>query len=211
MSLLIFVMPKMFAEKTDDLKNLFQKNSKTKDDENVPAFEREQIEQAKRIMKPFVLRRLKRDVLQDLPKKTDLVVTVTMAPTQKEQYEQLVASYQNLSVSFCKGIFLTPLLRLRYAQDGGEQYNGMSIMTDLRKLSNHPLLMRYHYGMDQLKQIAKLLAKDPGYKDTVVDYIVEDLKWMSDFEIHTMAQQFKVRIFCSMGDVLGTMTLLVFE
>ncbi|KAH1015833.1 SWI/SNF-related matrix-associated actin-dependent regulator of chromatin subfamily A containing DEAD/H box 1 homolog isoform X2 [Dendroctonus ponderosae] len=171
MSLLIFVMPKMFAEKTVDLKNLFQKNSKAKDDESVPAFEKEQIEQAKRIMKPFVLRRLKRDVLQDLPKKTDLVVTVAMVPTQKEQYGQLVASYKNIS-------------------EGRNTYNGMSIMTDLRKLSNHPLLMRYHYDLDQLKEIAKLLAKDPGYKDTVVEYIVEDLKWMSDFEIHTMAQQF---------------------
>lgn len=70
----------------------------------------------------------------------------------------------------------------------------MSIMTDLRKLSNHPLLMRYHYGLDQLQDIAKLLAKDPGYKDTVVEYIVEDLKWMSDFEIHTMAQQFRVSL-----------------
>lgn len=65
-------------------------------------------------------------------------------------------------------------------------------MTDLRKLSNHPLLMRYHYDLNQLKEIAKLLAKDPGYKDTVVEYIVEDLKWMSDFEIHTMSQQFVV-------------------
>lgn len=172
MSLLIFVMPKIFAEKTEDLKNLFQKNSKTKEDDSVPTFEKEQIEQAKRIMKPFVLRRLKRDVLQDLPKKTDLVVTVSMAPTQKEHYEQLVASYKNIG------------------SEGGEQYNGMSIMTDLRKLSNHPLLMRYHYDVEQLNEIAVLLAKDPGYKDTVVDYIVEDLKWMSDFEIHTMSQQF---------------------
>ncbi|XP_076250237.1 SWI/SNF-related, matrix-associated actin-dependent regulator of chromatin, subfamily a, containing DEAD/H box 1 [Rhynchophorus ferrugineus] len=173
MSLLIFVMPKIFAEKTDDLKNLFQKNSKAKDDDSVPAFEREQIEQAKRIMKPFVLRRLKRDVLQDLPKKTDHIVNVSMAPTQKEQYGDLVQSYQNI----------------RNEEEG--QCNGMSIMTELRKLSNHPLLMRYHYDMGQLQEMAKLLAKDPGYKDTVIDYIVEDLKWMSDFEIHTLSQQYK--------------------
>jgi len=50
--------------------------------------------------------------------------------------------------------------------------------------------MRYHYDLDQLVVIAQLLAKDPGYKDTVVDYIIEDLKWMSDFEIHTMSRQF---------------------
>jgi SWI/SNF-related matrix-associated actin-dependent regulator 1 of chromatin subfamily A len=105
MSLLIFVMPKMFAEKTEDLKSLFQKTSKTKQsDDSLPPFEREQIEQAKRIMKPFVLRRLKCDVLQDLPKKIDHVMKVPLAPTQKEQYEALVASYQNVAVSDRRGI-----------------------------------------------------------------------------------------------------------
>lgn len=48
-------------------------------------------------MKPFVLRRLKQDVLQDLPKKTDEVVQVPMAPVQKERYEELVNTFQNAS------------------------------------------------------------------------------------------------------------------
>lgn len=47
-------------------------------------------------MKPFVLRRLKSDVLQDLPKKTDHILHVPMAPTQKVQYEDLVSSFQNI-------------------------------------------------------------------------------------------------------------------
>ncbi|XP_060522592.1 SWI/SNF-related matrix-associated actin-dependent regulator of chromatin subfamily A containing DEAD/H box 1 homolog isoform X2 [Cylas formicarius] len=190
MSLLIFVMPKMFAEKTDDLRNLFQKNAKAKDDEIVPAFEREQIEQAKRIMRPFVLRRLKRDVLQDLPKKIDHVISVAMAPTQKDRYRSLVAAYQNIGNVSEPARFRGPIFTSRSQESSEPQYNGMSIMTDLRKLSNHPLLMRYHYDLDQLGEMAKLLAKDPNYKDTVVQYIVEDLKFMSDFEIHTMCQQF---------------------
>lgn len=48
-------------------------------------------------MKPFVLRRLKEDVLQDLPKKTDCVIHVPMAPTQRERYEELVDTFQNAS------------------------------------------------------------------------------------------------------------------
>ncbi|VEN43099.1 unnamed protein product [Callosobruchus maculatus] len=175
MSLLIFVMPKIFAEKADDIKSLFQKNSKKQQDQDdsIPVFEREQIEQAKRIMKPFVLRRLKCDVLQDLPRKTDHVIHVPLATVQKEHYEQLVASYKNIN------------------EDGENSYSGMSIMSDLRKLSNHPLLLRYHYDMDKMKEIAKLLAVDPGYKDTVEQYIVDDLTWMSDFEIHTLCKEFK--------------------
>lgn len=47
-------------------------------------------------MKPFVLRRLKSDVLQDLPKKTDHIIHVPMAPTQQIQYEDLVNSFKNI-------------------------------------------------------------------------------------------------------------------
>lgn len=48
-------------------------------------------------MKPFVLRRLKCDVLKDLPKKTDHIISVPMDLTQKVHYEQLVASYKNIN------------------------------------------------------------------------------------------------------------------
>lgn len=70
---------------------------KQDEDDDIPTFEKEQVEQAKRIMKPFVLRRLKRDVLQDLPKKSDAVISVSLAPTQREQYENLVNTFQNVS------------------------------------------------------------------------------------------------------------------
>lgn len=66
------------------------------------------------------------------------------------------------------------------------------MMTELRKLSNHPCLLRDYYKADDLKVIARKLASDPGYKDTVEQYIVDDLYYMSDFEIHTMAKDFKV-------------------
>ncbi|KAK9739304.1 Helicase conserved C-terminal domain [Popillia japonica] len=200
MSLLIFVMPNIFSEKTEDLKNLFQKTSKAKDVDNdaLPQFEREQIEHAKRIMKPFVLRRLKKDVLQDLPKKDDYMLQIPLAPTQEEQYINLVASFKEAG------------------NNENVNYNGVTMMSDLRKLSNHPLLLRYHYQYEDLPEIAKRLAADPGYKDTVEQYIIEDLPeiakrlaadpgykdtveqyiiddlaCMSDFEIHTMTKQFK--------------------
>lgn len=56
-------------------------------------FEQTQIAQAKRIMKPFVLRRLKRDVLKDLPAKTDLTMSVPLVDSQQEQYKNLISSF----------------------------------------------------------------------------------------------------------------------
>lgn len=67
----------------------------------------------------------------------------------------------------------------------------MTMMSDLRKLSNHPLLMRYHYQYEDLPMLAKKLAADPNYKDTVEQYIIDDLACMSDFEIHTLTKEYK--------------------
>lgn len=188
MSLLIFVMPHMFSEKTDDLKNLFQKTSRNnKDDEDLPAFEREQIEQAKKIMKPFLLRRLKRDVLQDLPKKEDYMLEIPMASSQKEKYMNLVATFKAAGANNEPG------------------YSGVTMMSDLRKLCNHPCLLRYYYQQNVIKTMAKRLAKDPNYKDTVEKYIIDDLLYMSDFEIHTLTKEFNcLKEFALPDDLIFT-------
>lgn len=78
MSLLCFVMPSMFARNTEDITALFQKNVRITNDDDISSFEQEQIEQAKRIMKPFVLRRLKSVVLSSLPPKTDYNVIILL-------------------------------------------------------------------------------------------------------------------------------------
>lgn len=178
MSLLIFVMPNIFSAKTEDLKSLFQKNAKKDNDpDNTSSFEKGQVDHAKRIMKPFVLRRLKLDVLKDLPPKTDTKLMIPMSDDQETKYQELVAHFQEIGMRADSGA-----------------YNGMSMMTDLRKLANHPLLQRYHYTDATIKTIAKCLAKDPDYKDTVVEYIVDDLACMSDFDINEMTQEYPLSI-----------------
>ncbi|XP_050684992.1 SWI/SNF-related matrix-associated actin-dependent regulator of chromatin subfamily A containing DEAD/H box 1 homolog [Leptidea sinapis] len=183
MSLLCFVMPHMFSGKTDDLKNLFQKNSKAKTtkktngnkEDDVPAFEQSQITQAKRIMKPFVLRRLKKDVLQDLPKKTNHTVSCPMSERQQTLYKNLIAAFS--------------------AKDGlvhaTQEQSGMSMMMDMRKLANHPVLLRYYYQDSMLRSIAGRLAKDKGYKEKNEEYVFQDLGVLSDFQIHQLTQQYQ--------------------
>lgn len=75
----------------------------------------------------------------------------------------------------------------------------MTMMTDLRKLSNHPLLLRYYYKYEDLPKLAKRLAADSNYKDTVEQYIIDDLACMSDFEIHTMTKEFNVSLIAISG------------
>lgn len=68
-------------------------NGTVSPEDDVPAFEESQIQQAKRIMKPFVLRRLKRDVLQDLPKKTNHTELCPMSGKQQMLYKNLIAAF----------------------------------------------------------------------------------------------------------------------
>ena len=49
--------------------------------------------QAKKIMQPFVLRRLKKDVLKDLPKKTEEIIYCEMIEKQKFKYENLISTF----------------------------------------------------------------------------------------------------------------------
>ena len=63
MSLLVFVMPDMFANKKEQLKKMFSMFPRGGDDktraERRSKYEADRIAHAKRIMKPFFLRRLK--------------------------------------------------------------------------------------------------------------------------------------------------------
>ncbi|XP_026478006.1 SWI/SNF-related matrix-associated actin-dependent regulator of chromatin subfamily A containing DEAD/H box 1 homolog [Ctenocephalides felis] len=182
MSLLCFVMPSLFDCQREDLKSLFQKNSKTnstvkkgEDDDDLPLFEQTQITQAKKIMKPFVLRRLKRDVLKDLPKKTDYTEQVPMTPSQKLQYEQLIQTFSSETGEI----------------HANKESSGMTMMMEMRKLSNHPMLLRYYYDDNKLQTIAKRLVADSFYKGDNYDYVYEDLLFMSDFQIHQLTMQYK--------------------
>merc|ERR550519_1521320 len=95
MSLLIFVMPGMFAKRKDQLKKMFSLFPKSQDESERTNYEKDRIAHAKRIMKPFFLRRLKVDVLTDLPNKITSLEKVPMSQRQSELYYQLVSDYKD--------------------------------------------------------------------------------------------------------------------
>ncbi|XP_012542158.1 SWI/SNF-related matrix-associated actin-dependent regulator of chromatin subfamily A containing DEAD/H box 1 homolog [Monomorium pharaonis] len=174
-SLLIFVMPSLFAGKQADLKSLFSKNPKTPGDKKngeQPLFEREQVKNAKEIMRPFVLRRLKVEVLRDLPYKKDEIIRCTLIEKQRSMYDKLVAQFS------AEASEITDV-------------NGTGMMMQLRKLANHPLLVRHYYDEKKLRAIASRLAKEPGYKQKNPEYVFEELIWASDYQINQMTRTYK--------------------
>lgn len=127
---------------------------------------------AKQIMRPFVLRRLKSEVLGDLPLKTEKVMKCSLLKKQREMYKNLVSEF---------------------SEEAGRtgDVNGIGMMMQLRKLANHPLLLRNYYDEDKLEVMSKKLAKDHTYKQTNAQYIFEDMVWMSDYQINQLSRVHK--------------------
>lgn len=77
------------------------------------------------------------------------------------------------------------------------------MLMNLRKVANHPLLVRNQYTDQQLEVLARLLkTRDSGHKEALESYIVEDLKIMSDFEIHKTCENYRCLEHLSLGNHL---------
>ncbi|KRZ79246.1 SWI/SNF-related matrix-associated actin-dependent regulator of chromatin subfamily A containing DEAD/H box 1B [Trichinella papuae] len=185
-SLLYFIMPKIFRKLKiglNDLSNLFQlKNISS------PEGEQSRIEQAKRIVSPFTLRRLKSDVLHQLPEKHEKLQFCELTDLQREIYSEIVAE-------------CTEILKSRQENNCSDAPSSSSstsssgrltsMIMKLRKAANHPLLLRWHYKEKKLNKIAKVMAKEKFYKNFQLSEVVEDLMLKSDFEIHKLCCQHK--------------------
>jgi SNF2 family DNA or RNA helicase len=79
--------------------------------------------QLARALRPFILRRTKKQVLTELPEKTEQTILCTMEPPQRLVYDQLLAHYRTSllqkvdqrGLSRCSVMVLEALLRLRQA------------------------------------------------------------------------------------------------
>ncbi|XP_060103034.1 SWI/SNF-related matrix-associated actin-dependent regulator of chromatin subfamily A containing DEAD/H box 1 [Heteronotia binoei] len=170
MSLLNFVMPHMFSSSTSEVRRMFSSKPKAAEEHSV--YEKERIAHAKQIMKPFILRRVKEEVLKQLPPKKDIIELCEMS----EKQEQL---YQDLFNCFKKSI------------DSQEKSSEMgNVMMQLRKMANHPLLHRQYYTPEKLKVMSKLMLKEPTHCEANPDLIFEDMSVMTDYELHLLCKQY---------------------
>ncbi|XP_015716831.1 SWI/SNF-related matrix-associated actin-dependent regulator of chromatin subfamily A containing DEAD/H box 1 isoform X2 [Coturnix japonica] len=170
MSLLNFVMPHMFSSSTSEIRRMFSSKAKTAEEQS--AYEKERIAHAKQIIKPFILRRVKDEVLKQLPPKKDHIELCAMSEKQEQLYCDL-------------------LNKLKKTMKGNEKNSDMgNAMMQLRKMANHPLLHRQYYTADKLKTMSKLMLKEPTHRDANPDLIFEDMTVMTDFELHLLCKQY---------------------
>ncbi|MCJ1476820.1 hypothetical protein MMC13_005489 [Lambiella insularis] len=128
-ALLNFVLPNIFksVKNFDEWFNTPFANTGGQD--KIELTEEEQllvIRRLHKVLRPFLLRRLKKDVEKDLPDKQERVVKCKFSALQSKLYQQLV-KYNRMSVSDGKG--------------GKTGMRGLSnMLMQLRKLCNHPFV-----------------------------------------------------------------------
>ncbi|KAJ1878418.1 DNA-dependent ATPase fun30, partial [Kickxella alabastrina] len=225
-SLLTFILPQVFAESQPMLSHAFKnkasaaaptngagKRAESEDGDGaqtptvaagasgaVGPVEAQHIGQAKTLLRPFVLRRRKCDVLSDLPSKTEIIVRMDLTPTQRRLYDSIAAPAQQ------GGAAAEEIQRLvRMENDSalldtagamnkpGSNSSGnswISTFMDMRKVADHPLLLRSQYSRDQLREMAKKLMREPDYAEANLQYILEDMEVCSDFELHQLCVKY---------------------
>lgn len=130
--LLRFLMPEKFSD-YDDFLQKYSVDLASEGESN------SRLEELHGLIKPHILRRLKRDVEHSLPGKTEKIVRVDLTPLQKQLYRYILTrNYRDLK---------------RTQEAAGNRAVGglLNILGELKKVCNHPLLLGT--GSPALKEI----------------------------------------------------------
>ncbi|KAG9442440.1 hypothetical protein H6P81_018294 [Aristolochia fimbriata] len=171
-SLLEFMMPTIFATGDVDLKKLLN------------AEDQDLILRIKSILGPFILRRLKSDVMQQLVPKIQKVEYVVMDTEQSQAYKEAINEYRAASQARMTKNFKSTCTNISSILPKRQLSN---YFVQFRKIANHPLLVRRIYGDEDVIRFAKILHPKGafGYECTL-DRVIEEIKNYSDFMLHRL-------------------------
>ncbi|XP_048136477.1 protein CHROMATIN REMODELING 19 isoform X3 [Rhodamnia argentea] len=171
-SLLEFMMPDLFATEDVDLKKLLN------------AEDRALVSRMKSILGPFILRRLKSDVMRQLVPKIQKVEFVTMDQQQEAAYIEAIEEYRAASGA-------------RLAKFSGDCLSNMNKVLpkrqisnyffQFRKIANHPLLVRRLYDDGDISRFGKKLYQKGAFGfECGLERAIDEMKKYSDFSIHQL-------------------------
>ncbi|XP_061711978.1 chromodomain-helicase-DNA-binding protein Mi-2 homolog isoform X2 [Cydia pomonella] len=145
----------------------------------------EQVKRLHEMLGPHMLRRLKADVLKNMPTKSEFIVRVELSPMQKKYYKYILTrNYEALN-----------------PKSGGQTVSLLNVMMDLKKCCNHPYLfpvaaeeapLGAHGNYDtsalikasgKLVLLAKMLQKlkEQGHRVLIFSQMTKMLDILEDF------------------------------
>ncbi|KAK9879935.1 hypothetical protein WA026_008444 [Henosepilachna vigintioctopunctata] len=145
----------------------------------------DQVKKLHEMLGPHMLRRLKADVLKNMPSKSEFIVRVELSPMQKKYYKYILT--RNFEALNPKG--------------GGQSVSLLNIMMDLKKCCNHPYLFpaaaeeaplapHGNYEVQSLTKasgklvlLAKMLKilRDQGHRVLIFSQMTKMLDILEDF------------------------------
>lgn len=166
---LSFAMPKVFVAESQQLLDFFRGERKAKE-----------LKRLRKALVPFVLRRLKKDVLAQLPAKKEIVMKLDMEKsTQKRLYEETVQDY------------------LKRKRLGLSSVDYEHVFTQLRKICNHPLLVQNIFGkvaggVDRsISKLVKLFHQVEAFGPSATEVMIKrEISQYSDWQLHLLCSEF---------------------
>jgi superfamily II DNA or RNA helicase len=100
------------------------------------------------LIKPFVMRRNKMQVAQDLPPKMEQIIHCEMTDEQNDIYEKTKSTYRNLILDSIQKVGMNK-----------SRIHLLSGLTKLRQIANHPILCdaEYEYGSGKFNHVRAML------------------------------------------------------
>ncbi|KAL6187185.1 hypothetical protein ACLB2K_043300 [Fragaria x ananassa] len=184
-SMLEFIMPDLFTTEDVDLKKLLS------------TADTDLISRMKSILGPFILRRLKSDVMQQLVPKIQRklrhamqVEYVIMEKEQNDAYKEAIEEYRAVS-------------RARIAKTSQVNTNSIigvlprrqisNYFVQFRKIANHPLLVRRIYSDEDVVRFARKLHPMGAFGfECTLDRVIEEMKSFNDFSIHRLLLSYDI-------------------
>ncbi|KAF3564044.1 hypothetical protein DY000_02013858 [Brassica cretica] len=174
-SLLEFMLPDIFTTENVDLKKLLN------------AEDTELITRMKSILGPFILRRLKSDVMQQLVPKIQRVEYVHMEKKQEDTYKEAIEDYRAASQARVLKLSSKSLAKALPKRQISNYF------TQFRKIANHPLLIRRIYSDEDVIRIARKLHPIGAFGfECSFERVIEEVKSYNDFRIHQLLLQYGV-------------------
>jgi len=187
LALLELLMPELFNSRGALLDAAEQNASKRSSGD----FSKQAVARVRHLLGPFVLRRLKSEVLSQLMPKIQHVERLDMVPSQAALYAAAVASarreMQAKAASRLPGAAAAaPVVASELERSMGTN-RLKALFTFLRKVANHPLLVRTRYSAASVDEIVAVAHRrglfGPG---APLKKVREHVETLSDFALHSV-------------------------